>query len=86
MLANGFPWGKNPWLPIGVLWHECPLPHVLGLLEGDAVRDGGDRREGEAGRPPLGWSAWTMHHWPSGEARDSAGAMSLVIQKLLEEL
>ena len=41
----------------GVREPILPFPLDTGLLEDDDARAGGDRREGEAGRPTLGWLA-----------------------------
>ena len=59
-----------------------PLPLDTGLLEGDDVRVGDDRREGETGRPPLVRPAWAVARWLGGDARVSAIGIGSMIRRL----
>ena len=66
----------------GVRDPNRPLPLDAGLLEGDAARVGDDRREGEAGQPPLGRAALVVAYWPGGDARVSAMGIGSMIRRL----
>ena len=54
----------------GVRTPILTLPLDAGLLEGNDARVGYDRREGEAGRPPLGRPALVVACWPGVGHRD----------------
>ena len=66
----------------GVRAPILPLPLDTGLLEGDDARAGDDRREGEAGQPPLGRAALVVAYWPGGDARVSAMGIGSMIRRL----
>ena len=66
----------------GVHHLNRPLHLDAGLLEGDDARAGDDRREGEAGRPPLGRPAWAVACWLGGDARVLAIGIGSMIQRL----
>ena len=67
----------------GVRKTNYPLPLDAGLLEGDVARVGGDQREGEAGRPPLGRLAWHGAWWRGGDDKESAMGIGSIIRRML---
>ena len=66
----------------GVRTPILPLPLDTGLLEYDDARAGDDRREGEAGRPTLGWLALALACWTGGDMRVSAIGIGSMIRWL----
>ena len=67
----------------GVCKPNRPLRLDAGLLEGDVAKAGGDRCEGEAGRPPLHWPAWLGACRRGSNDRELSMGIVLFIRRML---
>ena len=67
----------------GVCAPILPLPLDAGLLEGDDTRARDVQREGEAGQPPLGRTAWQVGQWRDDDYKESVIGIGSIIRRML---